>query len=77
MSDLVRKRVRKRGKPDEYHIGVRDGSAATIAITADLPDEARLTLLDLDVTADDVRGKLLRWDEETFSWRAADDGQAL
>ena len=67
----------EKGKPDEYRIGLRDGSAATIAITADLPDEARLALLDLDVTAADVRGKLLRWDDETFSWQPADDGQAV
>ena len=35
-----------------------------MVVTDDLPDEARLALLDLDVTADDLRGKLLRWDQK-------------
>lgn len=69
--DLVRRCIRRKGKPDEYHIGVDDGSAATIAITADTPDEARLALLDLDVTADELRGKLLRWDSSASAWRPA------
>ena len=73
VSDLARKRVRRKGEPDEYRIGVRDGSAAMITITADLPDEARLALLDLDVTADEVRGKVLRWDSSASAWRPADD----
>ena len=37
VSELLRTRVRKRGRADEFRIGVRDGSAATIAITADTP----------------------------------------
>jgi hypothetical protein len=73
MRDLMKTRVRRKGEPDEYRIGVRNGSAATIAITADTPDEARLALLDLDVTADAVRGKLLRWDSSASAWRPADD----
>ena len=44
-------------------IGLDDGSAADVIITGDLPDEARLALLDLDVTADELRGKTLRWDD--------------
>lgn len=55
LEDLVETRIRRKGKPDEYRIGVDDGSAATIVITEDMPDEARLALLDLDVTADAVR----------------------
>ncbi len=71
--DLVKKRVRRKDEPDEYRIGVRDGSAATIVVTEDTPDDARLALLDLDVTADELRGKLLRWDSGSSSWRPADD----
>lgn len=71
--DLAKRRVRRKGEPDEYQIGVPDGSAATIAITADTPDEARLALLDLDVTADELRGKLLRWDSSASAWRPAED----
>jgi hypothetical protein len=73
LEDLVETRIRRKGKPDEYRIGVDDGSAATIAITKDTPDEARLALLDLDVTADELRGKLLRWDSSASAWRPADD----
>jgi hypothetical protein len=73
VSDLVRTRVHRKGKPDEYQFGVDDGSAATIAITADTPDEARLALLDLDVTADELRGKTLWWDSTALAWRPADD----
>jgi hypothetical protein len=70
--NVLRTRFGKKGEPDEYHIGVDGGSAATIAITADTPDEARLALLDLDVTTDEVRGKLLRWDSDKSTWRPAD-----
>jgi hypothetical protein len=72
LEDFVETRVHRKGKPDEYRIGVDDGSAATIAITADTPDEARLALLDLDVTANELRGKLLRWDSDASAWRPAD-----
>jgi hypothetical protein len=73
VADLVQKRVRKKGKPDEYQVGVNDGSAATIVVTEDLPDEARLALLDLDITADDLLGKLLRWDADAEAWLPSDD----
>jgi hypothetical protein len=76
-SDLVRKRVKRKGQPEEIHISAGDETTATatIAITADTPDEARLALLDLDVTADEVRGKTLRWDNDAGAWSAerADD----
>jgi hypothetical protein len=73
VAEVFKRPVWKRGRADEFRIGVRDGSAATIAITADTPDEARLALLDLDVTADELRGKLLRWDSDSSAWRPADD----
>jgi hypothetical protein len=73
VGDLVRTRVRRMDKPEEARIGVDDGSAATIAITADTPDEARLALLDLDVTDNAVRGKVLRWDGDTSAWRPDPD----
>jgi hypothetical protein len=70
VADLVRTRVRRRDRPDEYRIGTDDGSAATIVITEYTPDEARLAQLDLDITSDELRGKLLRWDSSTSEWRA-------
>ena len=68
MRDLIRKHVRRGRGADEYHIGLGKGASAIIVVTEDLPDEARLALLDLDVTAKDVRGKLLRWDPEEAVW---------
>lgn len=75
LSDAVRTRFRRKGKAREVLVGPDDGSAATIIITDETPDEARLALLDLDVTADELRGKVLRWDEKAMAWRAdsADD----
>jgi hypothetical protein len=69
-SDLVRKRLRRKGKPEELHISAEGDATATIVITASTPDEARLALLDLDVTAEAVRGKLVRWDGQAMAWRA-------
>ena len=56
----MRTRFRKNGKANEFVIGVEDNSAATVIVTADLPDEARLALPDLDVTGEEMHGKLLR-----------------
>ncbi|WP_280249215.1 hypothetical protein [Nocardia abscessus] len=42
--------------------------AAAILVTADLPDEARLALLDLDPTEPGLHGKVLGWDTERRQW---------
>ena len=73
LEDLIETRLRKNGKKTEAEIGADDGSTAKIVVTADMPDEARLALVDLDVTDDAVRGKLLRWDGSASEWRPADD----
>lgn len=70
--DAVQTRIRKSGKTRELLVGPEDGVAATLVITASTPDEARLALLDLDVTTDEVRGKFLRWDNEAMAWCPAD-----
>jgi hypothetical protein len=50
---------------------VRQDSADTVIVLSDeMTDESRLALIDLDVTADGVRGMRLRWDDESKSWRA-------
>jgi hypothetical protein len=67
--DVVHTRIRKNGKTREAAVGPEDGSAARVVITTETPDEARLALLDLDVTSDELRGKLLRWNEEAMAWR--------
>jgi hypothetical protein len=73
--EAVRTRFRGKGKGLEIVVGTEDDAAATLVITSNLPDEARLALLDLDVTAEEVRGKILRWDSDAKVWRAysADD----
>lgn len=65
----VRHGRRWKGKKPEMVVGPGNKSAATIAITDETPDEARLALLDLDVTAEELRGKVLAWDAEAGSWR--------
>jgi hypothetical protein len=67
--EAVRARFRKNGKATELLVGPGDGAAATLVITSDTPDQARLAVLDLDVTAEDVRGQFLRWDAEAETWR--------
>ena len=71
-TDLLRKRVRRKDKPDQVYIGLKRGASATVVVTLDTPDEARLALLDLDVTAPDVRGRELVWDEAAGAWRPSE-----
>jgi hypothetical protein len=82
VGDLVRTYISKKGKPDEstptldeFHVGAGE-AAAIIVITEALPDEARLALLDLDVTGDEVRGRLLRWDATAGTWLPDKDDEA-
>jgi hypothetical protein len=70
VSDLVRKRIKQKGQGAEIHISGDADATATIALTASSPDEARLALLDLDVTVEELRGKVLRWDCDAMAWRA-------
>ena len=77
LSEFVRARFRKNGKATELLIGPDDGAAATLVITSDTPDEARLAVLDLDVTAEDLRGQHLRWDSDTETWRPGATGIRL
>jgi hypothetical protein len=74
--DLVRTtrfRFRNNDKNTEAEIGFDGDAAATIVVNEDTPDEARLALLDLDVTAEELRGKVLRWDSSASAWRPADE----
>ena len=73
VAEQVRKRFRKNGTTTEIQISIDGGTSAALVVTGDMPDEARLALLDLDVTADEVRGKLLRWDSSASAWRPADE----
>ncbi|RDI68432.1 hypothetical protein DFR76_102833 [Nocardia pseudobrasiliensis] len=49
-------------------LDVDNGGTAAILVTADLPDEARLALLDLDATDPSVQGKILGWSAELQQW---------
>jgi hypothetical protein len=39
-----------------------------IVIPEVLSDDARLALIDIDLTQDEIRGKILRWDSESKTW---------
>jgi hypothetical protein len=73
LEDLVETRLRRNGSKTEAEIGLDGDTTAKIVVTADTPDEARLALLDLDVTADEIRGKQLRWDRAASEWRPYGD----
>jgi hypothetical protein len=57
---------------DALLVGLEDGAAATFVITSRTPDEARLAILDLDVTATELRRKELRRDEAAGEWRPSE-----
>jgi hypothetical protein len=70
--DLVR--TRHHGKDGREEVYVEAGFKwATVVVTQDLPDEALVALIDLDVTAEALRGKLLRWDVTAGAWCPDDD----
>jgi hypothetical protein len=58
---LLRLASRRNANKTEAGIGLDGDTAAKIVVTAGTPDEARLALLEIDVTADEIRGKPLRW----------------
>jgi len=51
-----------------------DTATTVIVLTNKLPDEARLMLLDLDLTSDATRGKALIWDTDTGAWKPVRTG---
>ena len=76
LADVIRVRRRAReGKPDEYIVGTED-EPTMIVVTKDTPDEARLALLDLDVT-EELWGKTLRWNDTARAWLPDDEGSAV
>lgn len=67
---LRERRLRRGRKGNEAAIvfDVENTSAAAILVTADLPDEARLALIDLDPADPGLQGKVLGWDNERQQW---------
>jgi hypothetical protein len=54
---------------------VKDDTGVTVLlVAADLTEEARLALIDLDVTDPTLSGAMLRWDAEGAQWRPAPPG---
>lgn len=66
--------VRRNVSSTKEELVVRQGTTQTIIVVSrTLTDEARLALIDLDVTADGIRGMTLQWDAESKTWRPAAD----
>jgi hypothetical protein len=65
-------RVRTRRRNDNAMVAdmiVDDGETVTsLEITEALTDEAKLALLDLDISNKAIRGKNLRWDSQSKAW---------
>jgi hypothetical protein len=67
-------RLRFRGKGSKALVEaaeieiIFDSAVTTVVLTKELPDEARLMLLDLDLASDEFRGKALRWDSTAGAW---------
>ena len=65
-------RIRKKVKKTEAKVGL-PGGEPMVLLAEGMSEEAWLALLDLDEAADDLHGKLLRWDSRDSAWRPADD----
>lgn len=67
-------RILKRGETIAF-LAAADGDAIPkFVVKGDLPDAARLALLEPDVMAEALRGKILWWDAKAMAWRA-DNGE--
>lgn len=67
--DLVKRfRSRFRRRTREDRLSVDGGRAATVVVTKDLPDEAKIAFLDLDPTDPELAGKELHWDAAVGAW---------
>jgi hypothetical protein len=62
--------IRKRGETIAFLVAADGDAIPKFVVKGDLPDAARLALHDLDVTAEALRGKILRWDAKAMAWRA-------
>jgi hypothetical protein len=68
---VKRMRVLWRRRTREYRLDIGD-DAAKLVCPPDLPDDAILAIRDLDVTAPELRGKELVWDEAAGEWRPSE-----
>ena len=66
---LFTRRHDDRAEPSGGMLAVRTAAEQTIVVLpADLTDDARLALVDIDPTVDEVRGAVLRWDPVAGAW---------
>lgn len=70
---ILRHRTRRSGTTDKMVVVGPADEQTTILLPADLSDEARLALIDLDMAADAVNGKTLIWDPRSATWRPSWD----
>jgi hypothetical protein len=64
-------RIRLRRSPATDCVTIKvPGGTTTIVLPEPLTDEAREAFIDLDPAADEIRGKILYWDQATLAWIA-------
>jgi hypothetical protein len=70
---LLARRHDHRGEPHGGMLAVRTGDELTmVVLPAELADDARLALIDIDPTVDGVRGAVLHWDPVAGAWHTGD-----
>jgi hypothetical protein len=62
-------RIRLRRSPATDCVIIKvPGGVTTIVLPEPLTDEAREAFIDLDPAADEIRGKILYWDQDALAW---------
>ena len=75
---LGRIRVTRRHGANSRNLEINDpdtGIPTVVVLPEDFTEEAQLALIDLDVTAEEVRGTTLRWNPDTAAWEPVEDDQ--
>ncbi|GGV77637.1 hypothetical protein GCM10010228_44780 [Streptomyces massasporeus] len=75
---LGRIRVTRKHDTDSRNLEIDDsdtGIPTVLVLPEDFTEEAQLALIDLDVTAGEVRGTTLRWNPDTAAWEPVEDDQ--
>lgn len=74
---VSRVRLFKRGGPSQKELVAEHAATNTaVVIPEPLTDDACLALIDLDLTKDRVRGKILHWSPELKMWRPSGVGSS-
>jgi hypothetical protein len=70
-------RLFRRRRPSRDEFVIRHSNASTfVVLPAAMTDDARLALIDLDLTQAGIIGKILHWDAVSATWRPFDNGNA-